>query len=183
MRYFLDTEFIESGPGAPIWLLSIGMVAEDGRELYYVNTDAPLADANDWVKLNVLPFLPLDRPGYPNAFKPLSVIRERVALFIAGFDQCIIDWSHGEHPDKTAPEFWGYFADYDWVVFCQMFGAMIDLPRGYPLYCRDLKQLADDLGNPILPKAKPEVIKHNALHDARWNRDAWLFLREKMNTR
>ncbi len=187
MRYFIDTEFIESGPGSPIWLLSIGIVAEDGRELYYVNTDAPLADANEFVKTNVLPFLPLFRPGYPKEFAPLEVIRDRVRLFCQGWDSIVLTIAPGagmNPPDATRPEFWGYYADYDWVVFCQMFGRMVDLPKGWPMYCRDIKQMADDLGNPLLPKAKPGVIEHNALHDARWNRDAWQFLRDQwMNKR
>jgi hypothetical protein len=42
------------------------------------------------------------------------------------------------------PEFYGYYADYDWVVFCWLFGYMKDLPKGFPMYCRDLKQMLDD---------------------------------------
>jgi hypothetical protein len=72
------------------------------------------------------------------------------------------------------PEFWGFYADYDWVVLCQLFGAMVDLPKGWPMYCRDLKQWADELGNPALPEqGKGE---HHALADAKWNRQAWEFL-------
>ncbi len=176
MKYFLDTEFIESGPGAPIWLLSIGIVAEDGRELYYVNTDAPLADANDWVQTNVFPYLNMPRPGYPREFAPLDVIRDRVRLFCNGWDATeIYRIATDAGPDKTPPEFWGYYADYDWVVFCQMFGRMVDLPKGYPMYCHDLKQWADELGNPPVPGQNTQ--EHNALHDARWNRDTWRVLR------
>jgi len=43
----------------------------------------------------------------------------------------------------TTPEFYGYYADYDWVVFCWLFGKMMDLPKGFPMYCRDLKQMLD----------------------------------------
>ena len=42
------------------------------------------------------------------------------------------------------PQFYGYYSDYDWVVFCWLFGKMIDLPKGFPMYCIDLKQLLDD---------------------------------------
>lgn len=45
------------------------------------------------------------------------------------------------------PNFYAYYADYDWVVFCQIFGKMIDLPKGFPMYCRDLKQNLDDKMN------------------------------------
>jgi hypothetical protein len=69
-------------------------------------------------------------------------------------------------------EFWGYFSDYDWVVFCQLFGRMIDLPKGFPFYCLDLKQLMDNYfftkewKQKNYPDPKNE---HNALVDAIWN--------------
>jgi hypothetical protein len=163
MRYWLDTEFIESGPNEPIYLLSIGIAAEDGREFYGVVKDAPLDKANDWVKENVLPHLP--KPGDHESFNDVSfwsehyMLAENIKRFIG---------------DDPKPEFWGYYADYDWVVFCQIFGAMIDLPKGWPMYCRDIKQWCDQLGNPQLPTQESK--EHNALHDARWNREAWEFL-------
>lgn len=156
MKYFLDTEFIESGPYRPIQLISIGIVAEDGREFYAVSSEFEPDDASDWVKENVLPNIGDVRP------ETLGFIGRMVLGFV--------------RPDgsREKPEFWGYYADYDWVVFCQMFGTMMDLPKGFPMYCRDVKQLCDELGNPELPKqGKGE---HNALADARWNKVAFDFL-------
>lgn len=153
MRYFLDTEFIESGPHRPIELISIGIVSEDNREFYAENYECPWNDANDWIKANVFPHL--NGPRHT-----LSQIAELVKKFVGD--------------DK--PEFWGYYADYDWVVFCQLFGAMIDLPKGWPMYCRDIKQLCDSLGNPQLPEQTST--EHNALADAYWNRIAYMFLME-----
>ncbi len=43
------------------------------------------------------------------------------------------------------PEFYAYYADYDWVLFCSLFGRMMDLPKGFPMYCRDLKQTLDEI--------------------------------------
>lgn len=43
MKYFLDTEFIETV--GHIELISIGIVSEDGRELYMANHDANLDKA------------------------------------------------------------------------------------------------------------------------------------------
>jgi hypothetical protein len=77
---------------------------------------------------------------------------------------------------KEKPVFWGWYSDYDWVVFCQLFGTMTQLPPGLPMYCRDLKQECDRLGNPSLPEQTEG--KHNALLDARWNRDVASFLKE-----
>lgn len=156
MKYFVDTEFIEDGK--TIDLISIGIVAEDGRELYFVSSEFDASKANDWVKENVLSHL------HPFGQRTRSDIRQEVLDFI------------GE--DK--PEFWGYYADYDWVVFCWLFGKMIDLPKGWPMYCRDIKQLCDSLGNPKLPSQSKE---HHALEDARWNRDAYDFLATRLHQR
>ena len=148
-RIWFDTEFIEDGK--TIDLISIGMVREDGATLYLENRDCDLSRASDWVKTNVLPHL----EGGPrhNA---------------AGIAQMVQKWA-GEKP-----EFWGYYADYDWVVLCQLFGTMMDLPKGWPMYCRDIKQWCDALGNPKLPEqGKGE---HHALADAKWNRRAFEFL-------
>lgn len=94
------------------------------------------------------------------------------------------------------PTFYAYFADYDWVAFCWLFGKMMDLPTGYPMYCRDLKQMLDEKAMSYFEKVNPgehnfkerlECIKnhpnypkqeneHNALADARWNRKLHEFL-------
>lgn len=154
MRFFLDTEFIEAGPTKPIQLVSIGVVS-DANEFYRV-AEFDESSVNDWVKANVLPHLGNFQPW------PLVDIARDVRDFVTRMS------------DGSKPEFWGYYADYDWVVFCQMFGAMIDLPKGWPMYCRDLKQWCDELGNPELPAQASK--EHNALNDARWNRDVYRFL-------
>lgn len=161
MKYFLDTEFMESGHLFPVTLLSIGIVCEDGREFYAANGDADRTLANDWVKENVIPFLGIDlRDDSWGCWMTHISIARAVADFVG----------------KDKPEFWGYYADYDWVVFAQLFGSMIDLPKGWPMYCRDLKQLCDSKGNPKLPEqGKGE---HNALADARWNKVAFEFLQD-----
>lgn len=156
MRYFLDTEFIESGHSRPIELISIGIVCEDGREFYAISSEFCPSHASDWVKVNVLDKLE-SHADQPREY--LWMIAKRLLDFVA--------------PDSK-PEFWGYYADYDWVVFCQMFGTMMDLPKGFPMYCRDIKQLCDEKGNPQLPEQAEG--EHNALADARWNKVAWEFL-------
>jgi hypothetical protein len=156
VRYWIDTEFIEDGK--TIDLLSIGIVAADGRVLCMENAEADRSKASDWVKENVLPHLTQDIGDWPSR---------------ADIAQCIRDFCDPEKHGK--PEFWGYYADYDWVVLCQLFGTMMDLPKGWPMYCRDIKQWCDQKGNPQLPEqGKGE---HHALANAQWNRQAWQFLR------
>ena len=48
---------------------------------------------------------------------------------------------------------------------------MLDVPLGWPNWCRDIKQVADHLGFPRLPQQATG--KHNALEDARWNKVAF----------
>lgn len=152
MRYWFDTEFIEDG--TTIDLISIGIVAEDGRELYLESSECNLNRASDWVKENVIPHLTAN-------------VWDRVAM--------ATDIRNFMDPDRYGkPEVWAYYADYDWVALCQLFGTMMDLPKGWPMYCRDVKQLCDDLGNPKLPEQTST--EHHALADARWTREAWEFL-------
>jgi len=156
MRFYLDTEFIERGPKHPVTLISIGIVDDYGGKLYLVSSDFREEDCSDWVKQNVLPHQG-DSQRLPLGDIAI-LVREWVDM------QC----------DGAKPEFWGYYSDYDWVVFAQMFGTMMDLPKGWPMYCLDIKQYADSLGNPELPEQ--EKGEHNALADALWNKDAYDFL-------
>lgn len=111
----------------------------------------------------------------------------------------------GIYPNTYAEnvEFYAYYADYDWVAFCWLFGKMIDLPKGFPMYCKDLKQMLDEKeiesrkigGGKVVfrPIGAEEAMlldsykqasdypkqtnKHNALSDARWNKKLFEFLK------
>lgn len=156
MKYWFDTEFIEDGK--TIDLISIGIVDEGDRVLYCVSNEFDIhkAKVSPWIRDNVLAHLASESKVWISRAK----IRQAVLEFCS-----------------EKPEFWGYYADYDWVVLCQLFGRMIDLPKGWPGYCRDIKQWCDTLGNPKLPEqGKGE---HHALVDAKWNKSAWYFLNER----
>lgn len=154
MRWFMDTEFNEDG--RTIELISIALVSEQGHEYYAHSADYDANACNDWVKANVLPKVgELPR-------KPRTQIRDEILSLISA---------------ESNPEFWAYFADYDWVAFCQLFGRMIDLPVGYPMFCMDLKQLmrAKGVKRHNLPLGTLDG-EHNALEDARWVRGAVLHI-------
>jgi len=163
MKYWFDTEFIEYP--CTIDLISIGIVSEDGRELYNISSEFDESKADPWVVENVINKLE-PQPGHPHNSAICDTVQRLPKSEIAKNIQIFT----GYEPS----EFWAYYADYDWVVFCWLFGSMVKLPEGYPMYCRDIKQLADSLGNPDIPKQ--EEGEHNALADARWNRDAWTYL-------
>jgi hypothetical protein len=184
-KYFIDTEFIE-GFHKPrfgkrrhfIDLISIGVVCEDGREYYAVSTDFNPKDADKWVKENVIAKLParvnLSDVSVSPRLKQESLVwmpQKMIVPQLLEFFKC--EWGELFYYAPEGIEIYGYFADYDWVLFCSLFGRMIDLPKGFPMYCKDLKQMMDDKGLDKEWKQKncpdPEG-EHNALVDAKWNR-------------
>lgn len=153
MRIWFDTEFIEDG--ITIELLSIGMVREDGATYYAEPAETDLSRADEWVAANVLPHL-------SGPVKPRAQIASEIIKFAK---------EGGEHP-----EFWAYYAAYDWVVLCQLFGRMIDLPRGWPMFCRDVQQVRASMGVKELPAM--DGVEHNALEDAIWTKKAHGYLED-----
>ena len=151
-RFFYDTEFIEDG--ATIDLVSIGVVDEGGREFYAVSTEFDPDRAIPWVRRNVLDQLP---PPADPAWRSRERIREDLLAFLTGPGEEI--------------ELWAWFAAYDHVALCQLWGPMPALPRPIPRFTRELRQRWDDLGRPELPP-KPAG-SHDALVDARYNLQRW----------
>lgn len=149
MRYFYDTEFVEDG--TTIELISIGIVAEDGREYYAHLDDYDLdkAKAHEFVAANVLPYL----EGVPR------VSREQIAREVATFIR-----------PGTNPDLWGYFPSYDHVALAQLYGTMMDLPNHIPMRTNCIAQLGQMVGR--FPNVPNEGL-HDALADAKWTRDVF----------
>lgn len=250
MKYFFDTEFHEypkqatvlgikvGKPVNTIELISIGIVAGNGREYYAICKDFDLKAAwnNEWLRKNVLKDIYDDfhsqtstheKTHYYQLFEPFSYgslkyllkkhgqSREQIAKEVLSFcsngyfDRTGLELSEAvkyELYENFKPEFYAYYADYDWVVFCWLWGSMMDLPRGFPMYCRDLKQIFDERAaafrtsdfftafdfknegkGEISDLEKVEHLKknvrypdqkneHNALADAKWNKELFEFI-------
>jgi 3' exoribonuclease, RNase T-like len=161
------------------------------RTYYAINADVDLdaLKGREWLVRNVLPHLPLEnggvleryltngvvgsRSGLPEAIdivdldrtatevKPRWVIANEVRDFIlapyAGElmgDEKLLDL-----------ELWADYAAYDHVALAQLWGPMIGLPAGIPMYTNDLQQMKRRLGSGWRPDQSPEEA-HNALADA-----------------
>lgn len=151
--FTFDTEFIEDG--VTIDLISIGILnITTGKELYLISSEYDESKADEWVKKNVL-----DKIGKDEKRHTKKEIKEEIIKFCG---------------DK--PEFWAYYASYDWIVFCQIFGKMLDLPKTYPKICLDIKQeiIRQGLTKEQLPPDPKN--EHNALDDAKWNQKALMVL-------
>lgn len=152
MRIWFDTEFWDTG--CSIALLSIGMYREDGQTYYAEVEGAPwpqihasTGENERWLVENVL-------PHFTGPSKPRQQIADEIVAFCG-----------------QSPEFWAYVAAYDWVTLNQLYGPLVDRPKGWPTFCRDVKQLLLDAGGPWVPKQVGT--EHNALDDAMWAHVAW----------
>jgi hypothetical protein len=171
-NFCYDTEFLENGE--TIELISIGIVGDDGREYYAVNSDMPTKrlESDEWMCKNVIPHLPLKgevnrHTGSSTHYwtldasstlvKPKWVIANEVREFIL---ECI--------PLGDTPKLWAYYGAYDHVALAQLFGKMIHLPDGIPMWTHELMQLMESMPGSWEPPTQDED-EHHALADARWN--------------
>jgi len=155
-RYVYDTEFIEDG--RTIDLVSIAVVSEDGtREFYAISTEFDPAKAIPWVRDHVLAKLPSPSSS---AYRSRAQIREQLLTFLTA--------------EPGEPELWAWYAAYDHVALCQLWGAMRALPRALPRFTRDLRQRWEDVGCPELPREPSGA--HDALIDTRHNLARWVVI-------
>src|SRR3990167_10259842 len=169
MRFWYDTEFLEDGK--TIELISIGIVCENEATYYAVNSDMQVDRIveDTWMKANVWPHLPIRMNGdHPTIFldmhsaevKPKWVIANEVREFLTGI----------RNNDGTPVELWADYAAYDHVVLAPLWGKMISLPEGIPMWTHDLRQLWEQAGCPEFPDfvlSDEPAPEHHALADAR----------------
>lgn len=178
MNYFFDTEFLEGVHGNSylpiIDLISIGIVAEDGREFYAVSNefDHTAAWKNDWIRENVLSIIYKDCTGsdlvdtpecyhsFVRAINANGMTRKEIAssvlLFCTNSEEAFNEWlgSSDEffellHEDECAgdaPVFWAYYASTDWVALYQLWESLMGVPKSFPRYVKCLKNWMDFWG-------------------------------------
>src|SRR5690606_1596431 len=117
-----------------------------------------------WIRENVLKpiFQELLYSGYKKAKLPLPKVNENQFTYknlkklIQEFGKsneeikkevhylCINEFVVN-NKDQRPVELYGYYSSYDHVALSWLFGKMIDLPSGFPMYTIDLKQELDNL--------------------------------------
>lgn len=156
IRYWYGTEYLDTG--SVVHLLSIGIIAEDGRTLHLVDADAPwgLVRERPWLVANVLPHL----DALPaEAWLPRDELRTAVREFLIS----------PVHTGDT--ELWAWFGAYPHVLLTQLVsdvsygGLMMDPPAHIPQWTNDVRQTQWVMGNVVLP---PQTNgQHDALEDAK----------------
>ncbi len=174
MKIFFDTEF--TGLHKNTTLISIGLVADDGRKFYAEMTDYDRGQLNPWLKENVIGNLmrqeddntPED--AYPDWYYSGSTefIRPKLLRWLEEFDY--VEWVSD-------------VAHYDFILLIDLvFKDAISMGNaGYPAVCYDINNdiavfhgisidEAFDLSREDILEANgvvlTEVVKHNALYDA-----------------
>lgn len=152
-NYFLDTEFNDSPQG--LQLISIGITDEHGNDYYAVTNEFTSETCNEWVKQNILPKL-----GDKKNWKSKLLIRDE-----------LIEYFNRTNYEGSRITIYGWYCSHDWLLFCNLFGGLINLPYKVNQASMDIRQICSFLALPI-NTAQPKDA-HNALVDARWTRDLY----------
>lgn len=168
MNYFYDTEFLEDGK--TIDLISIGIVAEDGREYYAVSSqfDKRRVKNDSWLMENVMSSISHTiylSEGDGGIEWPTIHLTDPSTRSRAQIAQDVWQFLLG---GEGKPRLWAWYGAYDHVALAQLWGKMINLPDGVPMWTNDIMTLQTLCGGVRAP-GQPEG-NHNALADARYNK-------------
>ena len=175
MRIFFDCEF--TGLVKDTQLISLGIVSENGRTFYAEFSDYDKKKLDEWLEENVIANLRFGN-GYPSSTPVVDY--EHHAM-------CGTRWevvkSLGEWLEQfDVIEVWSDCLAYDWVLFCDLFGGAMSLPKTINYIPFDICTLF--WANGVDPDVDREEFadmqgkKHNALHDAKVIRACWLKLKK-----
>jgi hypothetical protein len=165
----INCQFYENG--RTIDLISIAVVAPDGEFFYGINQNMPFGPISNhaWLMEHVMPSLPV-RLGFANPWdadhpdfqylRPLSTIAESVRRFITRYED---------------PCLWSDYSAYNHVALAQLWGPMVDLPEGIPMWTADVQQEIRRLGASGVPELEFE--DRHALTSAWHNQKVRKFLR------
>lgn len=175
MNLFFDTEF--TGLHAGTTLVSIGIVAENGKKFYAEFSDYDENQCDDWIKENVLKHTILG--GNDTLAKRLGEDDETTVVL---GDKADIRYELGEWLKQFEEvQFVSDVCHYDMVLLIDIFGGAFDLPKNVSAACHDINQ---DIAKhyriserEAFDKSREEIVselcgefiagdKHNALYDA-----------------
>lgn len=159
----MDWEFLEESNS--VYPISVGMVREDGKSVYYEFIDAPWGKIlkHQWLVANVIPKLSSGHNAAIVSGEGNATVKSTLAIRMK-----VYDFLKQTFDDSGSLELWGWYSAYDHVCLSQLFGAMVNLPEFVPMWTNDVRQEVERLGNPRIPDFRdPDELVHNALDDAK----------------
>lgn len=163
MKIFFDTEF--TGLHQKTTLISLGMIAQSGETFYAEFTDYDKAQVDEWIEANVISSLVLDKrePQRTEFDWEIKGTVEEVA-------ELLKKWLNF---DDEKIEMWSDCLSYDWVLFCELFGGAMNIPKNIYYIPFDLATIFYNKG--IDPDInREEFVKENISgplnkHNAKWD--------------
>jgi len=163
-KLFFDCEF--TGLRKDTTLVSIGIVSECGKTFYAELTDYDESQVDDWLRENVIDKLWLSKTGSDvrdgndhTWFKGISgALGHVLKVWLSQFEEV---------------EIWSDCLAYDWVLFCDLFGGAMLIPKNVYYIPFDICTFM--WNNGVDPDVNREDFaeyegaggyKHTALHDA-----------------
>lgn len=174
MKIFFDTEF--TGLHQQTTLISIGLVAEDGRSFYAELTDYDQSQIDDWLKENVINNLLLNSNEW-DGMEYFGINQEDA---VKGDTETVRKWLTTWLTQFDGVEIWSDCLSYDWVLFCQIFGHAFSIPKNIYYIPFDIctllkiKGIDPDISREEFAGMTGGIKKHNALWDAKVIKQCYL---------
>lgn len=175
MNLYFDTEF--TGLHKDTTLVSIGIVAENGKKFYAEFSDCDESQCDDWIKENVLKHTILGE----NDILSKRLGEDSKTTVVLG-SKTDIQYELGEWLKQfDSVQFVSDVCHYDMVLLIDIFGGAFDLPKNVSAVCHDINQdiarhyrISD---REAFDKSREDIVselygqqiegeKHNALYDA-----------------
>lgn len=177
MKLFFDTEF--TGLHQSTSLISIGIVTEAGNKFYGESLDYDESQVDDWLKENVIKNLYLAKTVFSQSDDQdietaIQYTQKGRTVEILGPQKDITDTLVEWLADIGASQYeiWSDCLSYDWVLFCQLFGGALNIPKNIYYIPFDIctlfkaKGVDPDINREEFADLKEQSQKHNALWDA-----------------
>ena len=163
---WFDCEF--TGLQKDTSLISIGLIADNNHTFYAEFTDYNTKQVDEWIRTNVIANLRLQHlKGHSDINITPMKARE-----VIGDKRTVTAYLKQWLDQFKEVEVWSDTLAYDWVLFCDLFGGALKLPKNIYYIPFDLSTLMKIKGvDPDIDRVKfaeaPKLLKHNALDDAR----------------
>lgn len=186
MRLFFDTEF--TGLHKNTTLISIGIIAENGKSFYAELTDYDKEQVDDWIRENVIKNLKLDADKFHqgscydmgSGIKSKEYVKD-VNRAIRGTKEEVAkwlkDWIENAFEEEDKLFMVGDVCGFDWVLFCDLFGHAFKIPEKVFYQPLDISTMMYERGIDMDIKRTDFISndlvgeQHNALFDARVIKD------------
>jgi len=200
VKVFFDTEF--TGLHQATTLISIGLVAETGETFYAELNDYDKSQVDPWVQQNIESKLKYGAPPegedeYWRWSKDGKVFmrgnKHEVSKYLADWFQellgGLLSWVVYEAPlaptlvKEPLIEMWGDCLAYDWILFCELWGGAMNIPKCIHYIpfdictCFKMKGIDPNISREEFAEFKDVGEKHNALWDAKMIKACYANLR------